>query len=174
MITIVSGTNRPESKSREVADFYKKLLLQNATESQILDLMDLPADFTFSALYQNSGKNEQFNSLRAIMENSTKYVFIVPEYNNSYPGVLKAFIDGLSYPNALIHKKCALVGISDGIQGNVLGLSHLTDVLNYLGTHVLAQKVRIPLMKKNFMEGEIQDAFINQLISEQARLLLQF
>lgn len=174
MITIVAGTNRPESKSREIADFYQKLLLQHRTESQILDLMDLPADFVFSALYHNSGKNEQFNSLRAIMENSQKFVFIVPEYNNSYPGVLKAFIDGLSYPNALVHKKSALVGISDGVQGNTLGLSHLTDVLNYLGMHVLAQKVRIPFMGKNFRDGEIQDIFINQLISEQAKLLLDF
>lgn len=174
MITIVSGTNRPESKSREVADFYQQLLLQHDTESQILDLMDLPPDFIFSALYHNSGKNEQFNALRARMEASDKFVFIVPEYNNSYPGVLKAFIDGLSYPNALVHKKCALVGISDGVQGNALGLSHLTDVFNYLGMHVLAQKVRIPFMKKNFLEGEIQDSFINQLIRDQAGLFLKF
>ena len=174
MITIVSGTNRPESKSREVADFYQQLLLRHDTESRILDLMDLPADFIVSALYHNSGKNEQFNALRAIMETSEKFVFIVPEYNNSYPGVLKAFIDGLSYPNALAHKKCALVGISDGVQGNALGLSHLTDVFNYLGMHVLAQKVRIPFMKKNFLDGSIQDSFINQLVHDQARLLLQF
>ncbi len=136
--------------------------------------MELPADFIVSALYHNSGKNEQFNALRTRMESSQKFVFIVPEYNNSFPGVLKAFIDGLSYPNALIHKKCALVGISDGVQGNALGLSHLTDVLNYLGMHVLAQKVRIPFMKKNFVAGKIKDGFINQLIDEQAQLFMNF
>ena len=108
------------------------------------------------------------------MDNSEKFVFIIPEYNNSFPGVFKAFIDGLSYPNSLIHKKCALVGISDGVQGNALGLSHLTDVLNYLGMHVLAQKVRIPFMHKNFSKGKINDALISQLMEEQVQLLLKF
>jgi len=174
MITIVAGTNRPDSKTIRVAEFYQQLLNSHKTESQILDLADLPNDFVFSALYHNSGKNEQFNTLRSIMENSEKFVFVVPEYNNSFPGVFKAFIDGLSYPNALVHKKCALVGLSDGVQGNALGLSHLTDVLNYLGMHVLAQKVRIPFMHKNFVDGKITDDFINQLIEDQARLFLKF
>lgn len=174
MITIVAGTNRPDSKSIQVAEFYQKLLTSHQAESQILDLADLPNDFVFSALYNNSGKNEQFNALRSMMEASEKFVFVVPEYNNSFPGVFKAFIDGLSYPNALIHKKCALVGLSDGVQGNALGLSHLTDVLNYLGMHVLAQKVRIPFMNKNFIDGKILDDFINQLMDDQAQLFLKF
>ncbi|TDB66019.1 NADPH-dependent FMN reductase [Arundinibacter roseus] len=174
MITIVVGTNRPLSKSREVANFYQTILESNQIDCQILDLVDLPPDFTTSALYANSGRNEAFNQMRARMDTSRKFIFVVPEYNNSYPGVFKAFIDGLSYPNSLIHKKCALVGLSDGVQGNALGLSHLTDVFNYLGMHVLAQKVRIPLMKKNFAEGQITDSFIRQLVNEQVKSLVDF
>src|SRR3546814_20991240 len=108
-------------------------------ESQILDLSELPADFTASALYHNSGKNEKFNQLRMEMEQAQKYIFMLPEYNNSYPGVFKAFIDGLSYPNALLNKKCALVGISDGPSGHALGLSHINDVFNYLGMHEIGR-----------------------------------
>jgi NAD(P)H-dependent FMN reductase len=176
MITIVAGTNRPQAKTLEIAHYYKNLLDQQPSpvESRILDLAQLPADFTVSALYANSGKNTAFNALRAQMDESDKYVFVVPEYNNSFPGVLKAFIDGLSYPNSLVHKKCALVGISDGVQGNALGLSHLSDVFNYLGLNVLAQKVRIPLMKKNFVNGSVNDPFIANLLQEQAQLLLAF
>ncbi|GHB51630.1 NADPH-dependent FMN reductase [Persicitalea jodogahamensis] len=174
MITIVAGTNRPLSKTIEVAHFYRNLLLRHHTTSQILDLADLPDDFVFSALYNNTGQNDSFNALHDVMADSDKFVFIVPEYNNSFPGVLKAFIDGMSYPSVLTNRKCALVGISDGVQGNALGLSHLTDVLNYLGMNVLAQKVRIPFMQKNFIEGEIKDAFIAQLIDDQAKLLLRF
>lgn len=174
MITIVSGTNRPHAKTRQVADYYYTLLTNLQAECQILDLADLPTDFVFSALYANAGKNAQFNALRSLMDNSEKFVFIIPEYNNSFPGVFKAFIDGLSYPNSFIHKKCALVGISDGVQGNALGLSHLTDVLNYLGVHVLAQKVRIPFMHRNFSKGKITDPLISQLMEEQVQLLLKF
>jgi chromate reductase, NAD(P)H dehydrogenase (quinone) len=174
MIAIVIGTNRIGSKSRAMGEYYKNLLEGLGAESRFVDLSELPTDFVFSALYHNSGKNELFNGIRDQMNSATKYVFIVPEYNNSFPGVLKAFIDGMSYPNGFIHKKCALVGISDGVQGNAIGLSHLTDVFNYLGMNVLAQKVRIPFMKKNFVEGQIMDTFIESLIKEQAQLIINF
>ncbi|MFN4144736.1 MAG: NADPH-dependent FMN reductase [Runella sp.] len=174
MITIVVGTNRPRSKSKQVAILYQKLLAELFTESQILDLADLPADFARSALYENNGKNEIFNRYRQMMRDSDKFVFVVPEYNGSFPGALKVFIDGLGYPSELLHKKAALVGISDGVQGGALALSHLMDIFSYLGMNVLAQRVKIPFMKKNFVEGEIKDELIKKLIHEQAALLVRF
>ncbi|AYQ35245.1 NADPH-dependent FMN reductase [Runella sp. SP2] len=174
MITIVVGTNRRRSKSKQVAIFYQKLLSELHTESQILDIADLPDDFIRSALYENNGKNESFNVYRQLMKESDKYVFIVPEYNGSFPGALKVFIDGLGYPSELLHKKAALVGISDGVQGSALALSHLIDVFSYLGMHVLAQRVKIPFMKKNFVDGEVIDPLINKLLREQAELLVKF
>jgi chromate reductase, NAD(P)H dehydrogenase (quinone) len=174
MITIVVGTNRPNSKSREVASFYKQLLDNLNTESQILDLVNLPKDFTHSALYANNGKNEDFNYLKNKMKEADKYVFIVPEYNGSFPGILKTFIDGLGYPNEILNKKAALVGISDGVQGGALALSHLNDIFNYLGLNTLAQRVKIPFMKKNFVDGEITDSLIQKLIADQAELLVKF
>ncbi|MCY7353331.1 MAG: NAD(P)H-dependent oxidoreductase [Cytophagaceae bacterium] len=171
MITIVVGTNRKNSRTREVAQYYQNLLRQEKVESQILDLSELPDDFTTSALYENTGKNPVFNALRTTVERADQYVFIVPEYNGSFPGVLKAFLDGLSYPSKLMHKQAALVGLSDGIQGGALALSHLNDIFSYLGLNVLAQRVKIPLMKKNFQDGKVTDDFINQLLREQAGLL---
>jgi chromate reductase, NAD(P)H dehydrogenase (quinone) len=174
MITIVVGTNRRRSKSKQVAIFYQKMLSNLNAESQILDIAELPDDFIRTALYENNGKNESFNAYRQMIKDSDKYVFIVPEYNGSFPGALKVFIDGLGYPSELLHKKAALVGISDGVQGSALALSHLNDIFNYLGMNVLAQRVKIPFMKKNFLEGEIKDTLINQLIHEQAELLVRF
>lgn len=174
MITIVAGTNRPLSKTIEVAHYYQQLLTRHGADCQILDLAKLPADFTYTALYDQSGQNEEFNVLHGMVEASDKFVFIVPEYNSSFPGVFKAFLDGLSYPSPLLNKKCALVGLSDGVMGNALGISHLTDVLNYLGMNVMAQKVRIPMMRNNFIEGRITDRFISELVEAQAGLLLSF
>ena len=76
-----------------------------------------------------------------------KFVFITPEYNGSFPGVLKAFIDGMRFPGTFEGKKCALVGISAGTQGGALAMSHLTDIFNYLGMTVLANKPRLPLLE---------------------------
>ncbi len=174
MITIISGTNRVPSNSIKIADYYQKLLKQHGVESQILDLSKLPEKFMFSALYENTGKDPDFNILSDYIKKSDKFVFIVPEYNNSFPGVLKGFIDGLSYPNTFKNKKGALVGISSGVMGGALALSHLTDILNYLGMNVLAIKPRISRVENNFKEGVILDPFVSGLIETQISALIEF
>lgn len=174
MITIIVGTNRPDSVSSILARLYQSVLGQRNAPSQILDLSDLPADFVFSALYENTGKNESFNELTDMLRQSEKFVFIVPEYNSSFPGVLKAFIDGMSYPNPLKGKKAALVGISSGHQGATLALSHLTDILNYLGMHVLAQKLKLAKIEENMTENTLKNELYIQLLHEQVDSLLLF
>lgn len=174
MITIIVGTNRENSKSRQVAEYYSKLLHAHGAQSQIVDLKDLPQDFAFTALYGNSGKHEVFNQFVKIINQSEKFVFIVPEYNGSFPGVLKTFIDGLDFPTSFQYKKAALLGISSGVMGGALALSHLTDILNYLNMHVFAVKPRIQRMSANFINGEITDKFIAELIDAQVKGFINF
>lgn len=174
MITIIAGTNRSNSISSMLAVYYQSLLKERNTASQILDLSELPADFIFSALYDNTGKNESFNEIAGRLQQSEKFVFIVPEYNSSFPGVLKAFIDGMDYPNPLRGKKAALVGLSSGVQGASLALSHLTDILNYLGMHVLAQKPRLAKIEENMTENRLKNKLYIQLLQEQVDALLLF
>ncbi|HTF82205.1 MAG TPA: NADPH-dependent FMN reductase [Cytophagales bacterium] len=174
MITIISGTNRTNSLSLEVSRYYKAILDDAGTASQILDLSQLPTDFAFSALYANGGKNEKFNTFRSIIEESQKFIFVVPEYNGSFPGVLKAFIDGLKYPDSFSGKKALLVGISSGIQGSTLALSHLNDILNYLNMHVYGTRLKIPMVEKNFTNGVITDAKILDLAQAQLKGFLKF
>jgi chromate reductase len=174
MIEIISGTNRPGAVSAMVAQWYQALLQQRGVESQILDLIDLPEDFTVSALYDSSGTNENFNALAERLRHASKMVFIVPEYNNSFPGVLKAFIDGMDYPSPFKGKKCALVGVSSGVQGSGMAMSHLTDVFNYLGMHVLAQKPRLAQIEKNMADGQLTNALYKQLLEEQVEAFVSF
>ena len=167
MITIVSGTNRPDSTTRAVVDIYISLLEARGLAYQVLDLAHLPNDFILSALYHNTGKNEQFNKLSKLVASSEKFIFILPEYNGSFPGVLKAFIDGLDYPYTFKNKKAALVGISSGMQGGLLALSHLTDIFNYLGMHVLALKVKLAFIGKNFDGTNITNELYLELMEQQ-------
>jgi len=131
MIVVVSGTNREKSVSISVAHQYAELLKASGEEVEVLDLEKLPNDMIFSALYDKAGQNKQFNVYREVMNNADKLVFIIPEYNGSFPGVLKVFLDGLDRSLALADKKCGLLGISAGDQGAGLALSHFTDILNY-------------------------------------------
>lgn len=175
MISIVVGTNRKQSVSGQVAQYYKTILdSKHEGDSQIVDLADLPSDFLDNALYEHNGKNETFNGIRERVQASDKLVFIVPEYNGSFPGVLKAFLDGLKYPEGLRHKKSALVGISSGPQGGVLAMSHLTDIFNYLGMHVLALKPKLAGIEKNFDGRQITNDLYNQMLQEQVEQLIKF
>jgi len=173
MITIICSTNRKDAVSQTVANTYVDILKSHEAAHQFINLADLPADFTFTALYENSGKNEAFNTYRDMMKDSEKFVFIVPEYNGSFPGVLKAFIDGLQFPDSFTGKKAALVGVSSGIQGAGLALSHLTDIFNYCGTHVLAFKPKLMHIEANMVDGKLSDMY-HQLLEQQASDIVNF
>lgn len=173
MITIISGTNRDDSVSSLISNYYSQILEKKGQKNQILDLATLPRDFVYSALYENTGKNEEFNALQSIIDQSEKFVFIIPEYNNSFPGVLKAFIDGLRYPGSFAGKKGALVGISSGNQGAGLALSHLTDILNYLGMFIMPLKPKLSKIEKNISENDISNPLYMSLLEEQAEQLIR-
>jgi len=173
-ILIISGTNRKASMSYQIALIYQQLLKDIGVGSQIIDLQLLPEDFSFSALYEMSGKNQSFNKYREMMVKGQKFVFVVPEYNGSFPGVLKTFIDGLEFPGSFKNKKCALVGVSSGIQGAGLALSHLTDIFHYCGMNVLAQKPKLAHIDDHFENGEVINELYVTLLRDQAEKLVSF
>ena len=175
MITVISGTNRANSNSIIIAQLYQQLLTELGTPSTLLDLSLLPDAFTAaSSLYNFQDRHEQFEELNRLVANGHKFVVIVPEYNGSFPGVLKAFIDGLEYPASFKNKKIGLVGISDGSMGGVLAMSHLTDVFNYLGAEVLSFKPRLQGIKKCLQEGKLKDEKANRLLREHAERFIGF
>jgi NAD(P)H-dependent FMN reductase len=139
-----------------MAKHYQGLLKSQNIATQLIDLSLLPKDYMFSALYENTGKNETFNAFQTLIDQHEKFVFIVPEYNGSFPGALKGFMDGLRYPDTFQNKKTALVGFSSGNQGGVLALSHLADILSYLGAEVLSLRVRMPNIQQHFKPGQHQ------------------
>ena len=167
-ILVVSGTNHQNSLTAQVADYYVTLLHKRGCDSQVLKLTSLPADFTVTALYENIGKNAAFNHLRKRMETAQKYIFIIPEYNGSFPGILKAFIDGLPFPSTFKGKKCAMVGVSKGPQGGVLAMSHLTDIFHYLRMHVYPLKPRLSSIHDSRLATVLANVQYAQLLEEQA------
>ena len=108
------------------------------------------------------------------MKQAEKFVFIVPEYNGSFPGVLKAFIDGLDFPDTFTGKKAALIGVSAGMLGSSHAMSHLTDILNYCGTHVLARKPRLTRIANYLDDGKLtNDSYLGQM-QKQIKELISF
>lgn len=173
-IGIIVSTNRTNALSSKIAAYYAAMLNELGVATELISLADLPSDFAFSALYQNSGKNEQFNEYQVTIDQLEKFVFIVPEYNGSFPGVLKTFLDGLRYPDTFNDKKVALVGISAGVLGNAVGLGHLNDILSYMGANVLGLRVKLGLANVHFKEGEFNTTIYRDFLQRQAKQLVSF
>lgn len=173
MITIVSATNRPNSATFRLAQYYQKQLNQKAIEAGILSLTDLPADIIESDLYGK--RTEQFQKIQDLVSNTEKFIFIMPEYNGSFPGVLKIFIDACKFPDSFYNKKAALVGLASGRYGNLRGLDHFTGVANHFNLHIMPMKIHIPAIHLELNEaGELHHEGTMKFVADQIDRFIQF
>lgn len=150
MTIIVSGTNRINSNTAKIAQYYQKTLAEKGLESKILYLIDLPSTIIKTDMYGD--RSEAFQKMQDEVSAAEKFIFIAPEYNGSFPGILKLFIDCCKFPESFFDKKVALVGHSTGKYGNIRGIDHLTGICNYINLHVLPLKVHIPAIHTELNE----------------------
>lgn len=138
MITIISGTNRKGSRTLQVAHYYLDLLKQKNEDVHLVSLVDM------DVLH----RSEELLKVEAdFLIPSDKFIFVMPEYNGSFPGVLKAFLDNTDIRKTWWYKKALLVGVADGRGGNLRGIEHMTNILHYLKMNVHYNK--LPLSKIN-------------------------
>ena len=151
MTTIISGTNREGSNTLKLAEYYHRQLTEKGFDSEIFSLCDLPGDLISSDLYGK--RSEAFQSIQERITASSKFIFVIPEYNGSFPGVLKTFIDACTFPESFFGKKAALVGLSSGKYGNIRGIDHFTGICHYINMHVLPLRIHIPNIRKELDEN---------------------
>src|ERR1700712_511639 len=150
MITIISSTNRRGSSTLKLAKYYHNRFLEKGAQAELLSLSQLPPNLIATDLYGQRSK--EFEPIQEIITRTEKFFFVIPEYNGSFPGVLKVFIDACSFPESFYEKKAALVGLSSGKYGNIRGIDHFTGVCHYLHLHVMPLKIHIGSIKQEFNE----------------------
>ncbi len=87
MLTLVAGTNRPGSNTRKVALEVRRLYAELGVELRWLDLAELPREIFDPVSYGR--KPASFQPFSQAILDSTGLIIITPEYNGSFPGVLK-------------------------------------------------------------------------------------
>jgi len=142
MITVISGTNRPGSNTRKIAVLVQESLQGANEEVSLLDLAELPPEIFADSSY--ASKPASFSAFQAQMLETDGVLTVVPEYNGSFPGILKYFIDMLSFPESLYEKPAAFVGISSGRWGGVRAVEHLQMVFQYRHAHLFGRRCFIP------------------------------
>lgn len=139
MITIISGTNRLGSNTKKVALQYARFLKEKEVDVNFLSLEELNV-FTRDANFEKVEEE--------ILVPTQNFIIVAPEYNGSFPGVLKAFID-VSIVESVWHNKTALLsGVSAGRAGNLRGMEHLTGILNHIKITVHPNKLPLSSINK--------------------------
>jgi chromate reductase len=139
LYTVISATNRANSNTNRVAKQYLQLLRDREVNVQLMSLEG----------WKWLARDPEFTKIESeMLAPTTKFVFVVPEYNGSIPGVLKVMFDISSYKDTWYGKKAMLTGIATGRAGNLNGLEHLTSILHYLNVVVHPNKLPISSVDK--------------------------
>ncbi len=166
MMTIIAGTNRPDSMTLKTANLYYKLLREREHDVHLLSL-------------ENKQVWERGPAMLSLEKQylipAQKFVLIMPEYNASFPGILKVMIDNSDIKKCWWYKKAMLVGLSDGRAGNLRGIEHMTAILHYMKVHVLYNKVLISRIKEEMNNtGELLKPETEKVITEQIDDFMRF
>jgi len=139
MYTIISATNRIGSHTEKMAKVYQTIIKEKGVEALLFSLNNL------NVLERNPDFIKAENQY---LISTQKFIFIMPEYNGTFPGVLKAMIDISDIKKSWWYKKALLVGISTGRAGNLRGMDQITNVLNHMKVIVHPDKLPISNIDK--------------------------
>ncbi len=159
MITIISGTNRKNSNTHKIAKEYQRILQEKGIWAGLFSLegMDLVH------------YNDAFRKIEEeVIIPTTHFIIVSPEYNGSFPGILKMLFDTSRTHEVWYHKKALLTGVASGRAGNLRGMDHLADVLNFVKITVHPNKLPISMVNKIISpEGDIVDEATIKAIDQQ-------
>ena len=136
-IAVIVGSLRKDSFNRKLGLALAHLAPQDFTFEHV-EIGDLP-------LYNQDHDGqppESVKRLKTDISSAQGLLFITPEYNRSFPGVLKNAIDHASRPygqSAWSGKPAGVLGVSVGAIGTALAQQHLRNVLAYLDVPTLGQ-----------------------------------
>jgi chromate reductase len=142
MITVISGTNRPDSNTIKIAKHAVDGLRRIGEEVELLDLTELPLELFDGASYGE--KPAAFAAFQDKITATDGILTVIPEYNGACPGVMKYFIDMLRFPDSLLEKPVGFIGISAGPWGAVRAVEQLEMVFQYRHAHLCGRRVFIP------------------------------
>jgi len=146
-IHILSSTDRNGSNALKVSKYAAGFLRKKA-EVKLFSLVDYPLDKLKGVSYGNAPDSvEQFNS---DFLDADGYLFVIPEYNGGFPGILKLFWDYLPFPEAMSHKPVSLIGEAAGAFGALRPVEQFEQLLIYRKAYVYPERMFIQRVNNAF------------------------
>ena len=172
-ILIISGTNRPGSNALRVARRVEQHYLQASIQAELYSLEQLPTEVFRPEAY--ASKPPAFAQVQQRVLDAAGLHVIMPEYNGSFPGVLKYFVDLLKFPESFDRKPVAFVGVASGSWGALRAVEQLQMVFAYRNAHTYPDRVFIPAVASKWApDGTWNDPAIDERLARQVRGFAQF
>jgi NAD(P)H-dependent FMN reductase len=125
-IPVILGTTRKGRMSAHAAHFMVQQIERRPDiATELIDISDIPLPI------DDAGEDIKNKAFSEKMARADGLVIVTPEYNHSFPGLLKHVLD--SCLKEYIHKAAGIVGVSAGPFGGVRAIQDFLPVIRELG-----------------------------------------
>ena len=166
-IPVILGTARQGRASEHAARFvFEQTKKRAGVETEFIDVRKLPMRL------DDAGENMKDPVFSATVERCDGLIIVTPEYNHSFPGLLKHALD--MNLKEYIHKAVGICGVSAGPFGGTRVIESLLPVMRELGLVAIFEDVNFGNAGKIFnQQGKLLeeenyirrvDRFLNELI----------
>ena len=166
-IPVILGTSRQGRLSEPAANFvFSEVSKRGDVQTELIDIRKIPLAL------DDAGEALKDNQFSATVSRADGLILVVPEYNHSFPGLLKHVLD--TNLKEYIHKAAGVCGVSAGPFGGARMIQSLLPVLRELGLVTIFWDVYFGSAGKLFdpATGDITDPayggrldkFLNELV----------
>jgi len=166
-IPVILGTPRQGRLSEPVANFvFGEVSKRSDIETELIDIRKIPVAM------DDAGEALKDSKFSTAVAGADGLILVVPEYNHSFPGLLKHVLD--TNLKEYIHKAAGVCGVSAGPFGGARMIESLLPVLRELGLVTIFYDVYFGNAGKLFDQatGRITDSaysrrvdqFLNELV----------
>ncbi len=160
-IPIVLGTARVGRQSEKVATFVHSVAQSFDIEVEFIDVKNFVEIPRTIPSWEESDKTIRW---KEIAQRASGFVFVIPEYNRSYPGEFKLLLD-MAY-REYEGKAVGVVGVSSGKIGGARMIEHLMAIFMYL-----QMKAVVPSVYVGLVEGLSLDDLKKQYTEEVEKMI---
>jgi NAD(P)H-dependent FMN reductase len=152
-IALVLGTARKGRKSHRVSRALEHALKEHGYRVTLIDV----ADHLIARTIDSRDDAPETDEWREVARAADCFVWVVPEYNHSFPGEFKVLID--SAPKEVYRRKpIGLVSVSDGGFGGARLTEVLRSLASVLGATPVSRVLNVSHVSETFgEEGEVFD-----------------
>ena len=174
MISIISGTIREGSIGRKVSGLVARMYEELGEDVNLLDLKELPPEAYLPGVFKEKPEALLTGFTDKVLS-SDGLVVVVSEYNGSFPGILKHFIDLLPFPESFNCRPVAFIGLAAGYYGGLRAVEQLQMVFAYRNAYLFNRRVFIPNSYSVLNEeGDFKDPELRERLELQAEKFLAF